>query len=922
MTLKIHLTRDEEWSPNKLYRGLDEDLDEISNVVDNPWVVDEYKLLDIEPSCESGGKMAIIASETLHASYHLNQLKHLHETYQNISCEIYYVPQDADPNYVRNLITNLYKTEGVDYVLLVGDDDYNWDSPIFRGPKPWCQAFEEAGYNLPCGESLDADRYDYCGVPTYQLYFATCVGAMLLAMWIDNSTNNSCFLAGTMVLMGNGTYKPIEKVKVGDIVKALDTKTGRISNRRVTKVYHHSPDEMPGYYIVINDCLKVTPNHLLYTEKGWKYASQLKLGDKLSSGKGYVEIKSLKRIYKRVPTYNLEVEKDHTYLVKVSNDPIVAHNALEKSAVAVKKINFTVVNLTDGEENDNDWEGDVNKNKGHVKSGYGKDNPAGTLISPPNPDLDGEMHANVIKVGEWKDPYSSRGVNLSNVKFLHTMWMIFSFPWTTASDLPYACLDGYAESIDPSEFHYVFIKDPTREELNDAARKISNRVSHSLFDDLFAEVYVGRLPVDNEIELGYVVSKIKKYMQRSESDRSVLLLGEHLGFGGESEYGAYSMDELIGKCNKNGQTTTGIPKSNYTISRLYERDGKWNATTLLNRIFIEKPIFVNHLGHASEWISMKFYVPVYYFNGEEIDYEEYLREQSPEKLNILRPVGSLAGTKPFVVYSQGCLAGAFDWEECVAEHMLFMPGGPVAGVWNTMFGFGYPRSTDGPSQRYNREFVDAIFGEGRERIGEANIDSKEDNIGRMLLSSVPMRIIYYGINLLGDPLIEIDSCRNEIQESSNSHSSQELNEDEHVDDEENTEDDYIIMPPPSNYNDHENYDYSEDDPTYSDNPSENTNQEQENHADSVVTDDNKTTDNSTDNNQMNNATHPSNESSNHDIVRDEPQHKDKSKEENKHPENRRDRIIEWLREIIRELLEKLGKDSRFSRLLSKLILDS
>ena len=72
---------------------------------------------------------------------------------------------------------------------------------------------------------------------------------------------------------------------------------------------------------------------------------------------------------------------------------------------------------------------------------------------------------------------------------------------------------------------------------------------------------------------------------------------------------------------------------------------------------------------------------------------------------------------------------------------------------NTRFGFGAMFSTDGPSQRFDREFWDAIFGENKTQLRVANQDSKEDDLWRIDESC--MRWCYYEITLLGDPEISI-----------------------------------------------------------------------------------------------------------------------------------------------------------------------
>lgn len=75
-----------------------------------------------------------------------------------------------------------------------------------------------------------------------------------------------CFLAGTQITMADGSHKNIKQVEVGDMVKSFDN--GSIVIGEVTEVYSHNPSEMPEYYMVINDKLRVTPNHIIYVNGG------------------------------------------------------------------------------------------------------------------------------------------------------------------------------------------------------------------------------------------------------------------------------------------------------------------------------------------------------------------------------------------------------------------------------------------------------------------------------------------------------------------------------------------------------------------------------------------------------------------------------------------------------------------------------
>jgi len=333
---------------------------------------------------------------------------------------------------------------------------------------------------------------------------------------------------------------------------------------------------------------------------------------------------------------------------------------------------------------------------------------------------------------------------------------IFTRHVTTASDLPYSCLDnsGYLDDIMTYSKDY---KGP------------------KFFPDLLSEVYVGRAPVSDVSDLQNFVKKTVSYMNAPASEyNKVLNVGEHLGFGGVAEYAADMLNELINGCKHNGYKTVGIPSADssdstssgmkYIIERLYEKIRGWGGNTLIDTINSGNVNIVNHLGHANVDFNMKLGTPGYQKHGA-------------------RPTSGFKNTQYPIIYSQGCYAGAYDsgeishslfkevfgswlggpykysngekmYHDSIAEYLTVKnPNGAVAGIWNSHFGWGRRASTDGPSQRYHREFIDAIFGEGKSTLGWANQDSKEDNLVR--LDSWPMLWLYYCINLLGDPALKV-----------------------------------------------------------------------------------------------------------------------------------------------------------------------
>jgi hypothetical protein len=127
----------------------------------------------------------------------------------------------------------------------------------------------------------------------------------------------------------------------------------------------------------------------------------------------------------------------------------------------------------------------------------------------------------------------------------------------------------------------------------------------------------------------------------------------------------------------------------------------------------------NHLGHANETYCMKL-------NASSLP--------------------SLTNTDYFFVYSQGCYPGAFDTTNCFAEVLTTSSRGAFGTVMNARYGWGMGNSTDGPSQRFARQFWDAprVIRNRQSQPGQQG-----DNIGG--LSGPCIRWCLYELNLFGDP---------------------------------------------------------------------------------------------------------------------------------------------------------------------------
>jgi len=280
------------------------------------------------------------------------------------------------------------------------------------------------------------------------------------------------------------------------------------------------------------------------------------------------------------------------------------------------------------------------------------------------------------------------------------------------SDLYYACLDG--------SFNYD--NDNYWGEINDGLNYDEN--------DLFAEVYVGRAPVDSTDELSNFVFKTLSY-EKSDDDylRNVRMVGENLDW---AVSGGDYKDEIRNGSSEYGYKTAGIPEE-YNVSTLYDRDGVWQKSAVINVIKNGVHI-INHIGHADVNSVMKM------TNND---------------------VKNLENNKYFFGYSQGCYAGSFDnrnsdgdyISDCIVEDFVTNSNGSFAFIANSRYGWGSYYDTNGPSQHFDREFFDALFGEDIRELGKANQDSKEDTIG--FISDPVIRWCYYEINLFGDPTVRI-----------------------------------------------------------------------------------------------------------------------------------------------------------------------
>lgn len=328
-----------------------------------------------------------------------------------------------------------------------------------------------------------------------------------------------------------------------------------------------------------------------------------------------------------------------------------------------------------------------------------------------------------------------------------------------ARNLYYGYAQGYGHISGPSDIYYSCLDGPYNGDGDDVWGEPRDGENGGDVD-LYAEVFVGRAPVGSNSEIYNFVKKTIAYMYTYWGDsgephteylNKALWLGEYL-FGSilsqscPNTWGKEYKDEMIGGSDANGYSTVGVPvggPEGFDVDTLYDKEwiengwpevkvegghlvGGWSKTDLINKMNDNVHI-INHLGHGNVGYAMKM---------------------------TSDDVSALTNTEYSFVYSQTCLAGSFGVGDCFAEEITVKTdNGAFASIMNSRFGWGQPGGTNGPSQHFDREFWDAIYGENITALGKANADSKEDNLYR--IQGDRIRWCYYTLNLFGDPALRI-----------------------------------------------------------------------------------------------------------------------------------------------------------------------
>lgn len=257
-------------------------------------------------------------------------------------------------------------------------------------------------------------------------------------------------------------------------------------------------------------------------------------------------------------------------------------------------------------------------------------------------------------------------------------------------------------------------------------------------NDLYGELYVGRITAYNASMVSNAVNKIINYDTNSSLSDSWLNTTSFWGgdLGWTSTAKQYMEEIRLG--TDTHRTFTGFEEWNSanpsslinTSERLYHADlganyKTYHAASLEN----DNASIVNHLDHTS-W-NTPFALPNWQFRYN---------------------------TKPFFGYSQGCLAGRFHSGYAGCEQMMCRhhERHAYALVLNTGYGYGSSTNTNGASQYINAYFWDYFFNNQSDnrdnwQFGKA-FSYASDKMGAIFGSKSHAWVYaYYSAHFFGDP---------------------------------------------------------------------------------------------------------------------------------------------------------------------------
>jgi hypothetical protein len=150
---------------------------------------------------------------------------------------------------------------------------------------------------------------------------------------VETAGAKCSFDAHTLVVMADGTSKPISHIARGDIVMATNPATGQTTAQTVTALHVNNDTDLADLTITQPNhhtaTIHTTQNHPFWdlTRHQWVNAGQLRPGDYLQPRQpATITVTAIHAFTQPHTMYNLTVDNVHTYYVVAGDTPVLVHN--------------------------------------------------------------------------------------------------------------------------------------------------------------------------------------------------------------------------------------------------------------------------------------------------------------------------------------------------------------------------------------------------------------------------------------------------------------------------------------------------------------------------------------------------------------------------------------------------------------------
>ncbi|MBU7038398.1 MAG: hypothetical protein HXS52_10745 [Theionarchaea archaeon] len=238
-------------------------------------------------------------------------------------------------------------------------------------------------------------------------------------------------------------------------------------------------------------------------------------------------------------------------------------------------------------------------------------------------------------------------------------------------------------------------------------------------EDWYAEVAVGRAPVETTSEASAFVSKVISYELATKPQR-VLLHQSRIASNNvpDSRCLAYNCDNWI--------------PSGYTIDYLFEENGTVSKSVWISH-WAQNPVAVAHIGHGN--------TTVYYINYQNGGTVSWYNSDVASMTNTFWPWTT----------SVACICGQIEANDCLAEaYVKDSNNGAIAAIYNDNYGW-YSTSN---ACKYSGEFCEkefrACWSDGKQKLGDMLNKARSYLVSSAKINTT-YRWCFYERNLVGDP---------------------------------------------------------------------------------------------------------------------------------------------------------------------------